>query len=186
MLLIEQQGDDAAEVRSRLTTLIQRISANRRRPPLHHASRPTTANAISIGVYADESFLGSIGSKARIVRCRSSTILPFRRIESAISSSRPKTSLKLAGYGHRFRACGSRTNPYPTVLDLADPSDMTKMEHWPKDFYEKVLEYQGTISGEHALGLSRTWYAPSAIGEPLSDYASNQRVVRSAERFESG
>ncbi|MFN9916809.1 MAG: FAD-binding oxidoreductase, partial [Pirellulaceae bacterium] len=49
-------------------------------------------------------------------------------------------------------------------LDLANPADMTKMQNLAEQLYERVLEFQGTIAGEHALGLSRSWYARRQLG----------------------
>lgn len=53
-------------------------------------------------------------------------------------------------------------------LDLASPENVGKMQDVAVDLYEKVLEVGGTISGEHADGLSRSWFVRRQFG-PLYD-----------------
>ncbi len=43
-------------------------------------------------------------------------------------------------------------------LDLANPDDVNRMQRLATDLYEIVLEFNGTISGEHGNGLSRSWF----------------------------
>ncbi len=47
------------------------------------------------------------------------------------------------------------------LLDLSNPADVTRMAQLAADLYREVIEVGGTISGEHADGLSRT---PSSAG----------------------
>ncbi|MCA9200876.1 MAG: anaerobic glycerol-3-phosphate dehydrogenase subunit C, partial [Planctomycetales bacterium] len=53
-------------------------------------------------------------------------------------------------------------------LDLADPEHVRRMQHLARDLYAEVLDVKGTISGEHADGLSRTWFVREQYG-PLYD-----------------
>lgn len=53
-------------------------------------------------------------------------------------------------------------------LDLADPNHVRMMQDLATDLYEEVLKVGGTISGEHAVGLSRTWFVRRQCG-PLYD-----------------
>ena len=49
-------------------------------------------------------------------------------------------------------------------LDLADPADVAKMAPLAADLYGEVLDVGGTISGEHADGLSRTPFIRQQYG----------------------
>ena len=49
-------------------------------------------------------------------------------------------------------------------LDLADPDHVRRMQHLARDLYAEVMEVGGTISGEHADGLSRTWFLREQFG----------------------
>jgi anaerobic glycerol-3-phosphate dehydrogenase C subunit len=53
-------------------------------------------------------------------------------------------------------------------LDLSDPVDAAKMAPLAIDLYREVLDVGGTISGEHADGLSRTAFIRQQYG-PLAD-----------------
>ncbi len=58
-------------------------------------------------------------------------------------------------------------------LDLNVPEDVTKMQRLSDNLYEKVFEVGGVISGEHALGLSRSWFARRQLG---NRYAICRRI----------
>lgn len=53
-------------------------------------------------------------------------------------------------------------------LNLANPANVRMMQDLAKDLYEEVLAVEGTISGEHGCGLSRTWFVRRQYG-PLYD-----------------
>ena len=53
-------------------------------------------------------------------------------------------------------------------LNLAVPEDVQKMQRLAEDLYEEVFDVGGTISGEHACGLSRTPFVRRQCG-PLYD-----------------
>jgi Fe-S oxidoreductase len=53
-------------------------------------------------------------------------------------------------------------------LDLSDPADVGRMARVASDLYDEVLALGGTISGEHADGLSRTSFIKRQYG-PLSE-----------------
>lgn len=60
-----------------------------------------------------------------------------------------------AGHGHLH------IRPF---LDLADPGSPKVLRELAEAIFEKVLEFGGTISGEHAAGLSRSWFLPRQYG----------------------
>ncbi|MGA2033422.1 MAG: anaerobic glycerol-3-phosphate dehydrogenase subunit C [Thermoguttaceae bacterium] len=49
-------------------------------------------------------------------------------------------------------------------LDLDDPGDVQRMRLMAEDFYQEVFDAGGTISGEHAYGLSRTSFLRRQAG----------------------
>jgi len=51
------------------------------------------------------------------------------------------------------------------LLNLALPEDVDKMQRLAEDVYEEVLSVGGTISAEHACGLSRTPFVRRQYGE---------------------
>ena len=53
-------------------------------------------------------------------------------------------------------------------LDLANPDDVGRMRRLAEELYQEVFAVQGSISGEHACGLSRTTFVRRHAG-PLFD-----------------
>jgi Fe-S oxidoreductase len=53
-------------------------------------------------------------------------------------------------------------------LDLSNPGDLARMNELASDLYDEVIAIGGTISGEHAVGLSRTPFIRRQYG-PLAD-----------------
>ena len=49
-------------------------------------------------------------------------------------------------------------------LNLADPEDVARMRRLAEDLYNEVLDVGGTISGEHACGLTRSWFVQRQYG----------------------
>ncbi len=164
MLLIEQQGEDANEVRARLTGLINRIQ---RKSPSMTASRVTTDDR-------ERDFYWRLCRRVipRLYRIKGSdrplpfiddiAVPPHRVGDFIVEAQNIFKASRVTATVFAHAAHGQvHIRPF---LDLANPTDMAKMEHLAESLYEKVLEFQGTISGEHALGLSRTWYARQQLG----------------------
>jgi FAD/FMN-containing dehydrogenase/Fe-S oxidoreductase len=164
MLLIEQQGEDANEVRARLTNLTQRIQ---RKAGSISASRITIDDR-------ERDFYWRLCRRVipRLYRIKGSdrplpfiddiAIPPHRLGDFIVEAQNIFKSERVTSTTFAHAAHGQvHMRPF---LDLANPSDMTKMENIATQLYEKVMEFQGTISGEHALGLSRTWYARQQLG----------------------
>ncbi|MCA9178447.1 MAG: FAD-binding protein [Planctomycetales bacterium] len=61
-------------------------------------------------------------------------------------------------------------------LNLDDQGDVRRMQDLAAALYEKVLEFRGTISGEHGAGLSRTWFVRRQYG-PLYDTMSEVKRI---------
>lgn len=71
---------------------------------------------------------------------------------------------KTAGiYGHVGSGC-MHIRPY---LDLHDPNELTLMRQMMLDITALLLEYGGTLSGEHGDGWIRSWLNPKLYGEAL-------------------
>jgi FAD/FMN-containing dehydrogenase/Fe-S oxidoreductase len=61
-------------------------------------------------------------------------------------------------------------------LDLTQPGDVRKMEAIAEELYREVVEAGGTVSGEHADGLSRTPYLRQQYG-PLYDVFRELKAI---------
>jgi len=165
LLLIELQGNDVPEVRSRLGSLIQRIV--RRAPSTQHTR---------IIVDDDErDFIWKLSRRVipRLYRLRgSSRPLPFVEDISIPPDRLPEFLVEMQNILKADRVTGTlfahaahghlHLRPF---LDPHEPDDVLKMQRIADRIFEKVIEYRGVISGEHAVGLSRSSYLRQQLGD---------------------
>lgn len=72
---------------------------------------------------------------------------------------------KTAGiYGHAGSGC-MHIRPY---IDLRDPQEIKLMHQMMLDISDLLLQFGGSLSGEHGDGLIRSWLNPKMFGEKLN------------------
>ena len=71
-------------------------------------------------------------------------------------------------------------------LNLALPEDVQKMQRLAEDLYEEVFAAGGTISGEHACGLSRTPFLRRQYGELYDVFREVKRIFDPQNLFNPG
>ncbi|MCC6509465.1 MAG: anaerobic glycerol-3-phosphate dehydrogenase subunit C [Pirellulaceae bacterium] len=167
MLLVEMQGSEPVAVRQRLNQLVQRLQ---RRGRTLISYRLTTDRE-------ERDWLWRLARRVipRLYRLKGSTrALPFIEdiaippkrlpeflieVQNVLKGQRvTATVFAHAAHGHLD------LRPF---LDLANREDTDRMERLSEAIYSKVLEYGGSISGEHALGLSRAAFAERQLGPRL-------------------
>ncbi len=71
-----------------------------------------------------------------------------------------KYKLKVGTFGH-----AGDGNLHPTVLcDERDKDEMERAHAFYEELYEKVLEWGGTVSGEHGIGMAKIGYLQRQLG----------------------
>ena len=173
MLLIEQQGADTSEVRSRLMALVNRII---RRAPTTISSRITTDAS-------ERDFYWRLCRRVvpRLYRLKgTSRPLPFVDDMAVPPEKLPEFLVQVQNVLKNDRVTATlfchashgqvHIRPF---LDLNVAEDVLKMQRLSDNLYEKVFEIGGVISGEHALGLSRSWFARKQLG---NRYAICRRI----------
>ncbi len=165
LLLIEQQGSDAGEVRQRLTALVQRVV---RRSPSTQQSRIIVDDL-------ERDFIWKLSRRVvpRLVQLPGvQRPLPFLddiaippdrmpeflvEMQNALKSERVTATLFAhAAQGH------IQIRPF---LDPNAPEDMFKLQRIADRLYQKTIDFRGVISGEHAVGLSRSSYIRQQLGD---------------------
>lgn len=165
LLLIELQGNDVPEVRSRLGSLIQRIVRR----------APSTQHTRIIVDDAERDFIWKLSRRVipRLYRLRgSSRPLPFVEDISIPPDRLPEFLVEMQNILKADRVTGTlfahaahghlHLRPF---LDPHEPDDVLKMQRIADRIFEKVIEYRGVISGEHAVGLSRSSYLRQQLGD---------------------
>lgn len=165
MLLIEHQGEEVVEVRQRLMALVNRII---RRAPTTISSRITT-DAVERDLYwklcrrVVPRLYKLKGTSRPLPFVDDIAVAPERLpellvdIQNILKAERVTATL----FGH---ASHGQIHIRP-FLDLNIPDDVVKMQRLSEKLYDRVIQLKGVIAGEHALGLSRSWFARQQLGE---------------------
>jgi len=164
MLLIEMQGQSIAAVRDLLESLAEQIQEQL---PLVVAPRITTTPR-------ERDFLWRLSRRVtpRLYRLKGRTRpLAFVEDMAVAPADLPAFLFDVQDVLKRQHVTASfyvhashgqiHLRPF---LDQEDPHDLRRMIGLAEELYELVLHYEGTISGEHGTGLSRSWYLPRQFG----------------------
>jgi len=165
VLLVEQEGDDPLETRDRLYDMVDEVWHR------HHLA----FGARQAFESAELELFWNLSRKIRpaLYRMKGSTrpvpvvedvavppetLLDFLVRTQNVLKKHQVTASLFAHAGH------GQLDIHP-FLDLADPDDVQKMRRLADDLYAEVLAVEGTISGRHACGLTRTPYVERQYGE---------------------
>ncbi|MEQ1825092.1 MAG: FAD-linked oxidase C-terminal domain-containing protein [Pirellula sp.] len=165
LLLIEQQGADIPEVRNRLGSLVQRLVRR----------APSTQHTRIVVDDAERDFIWKLSRRVipRLSRLKgSSRPIPFVEDISIPPDRLPEFLVEMQNILKADRVTGTLFSQAAhghihlrPVLDPNEPEDVAKMQRIADRLFEKVIEYRGVVSGEHAVGLSRSVYLRQQLGE---------------------
>ncbi len=186
LLLVEYEGETFAEVRDALMYLIDRVR-RKKRLAFHaiHAQDPAEMELHwQLARKVVPTLFRMKGSTRPVPFIEDLAVPPkalpdfLVRIQNVLKQHEVIASLFAhAGHGQ------IHLRPF---LDLADPTDLAKIGPLADDVYRNVLEVGGTISGEHADGLSRTAFIRQQYG-PLADvFVDVKRIFDPANTFNPG
>ncbi len=90
--------------------------------------------------------------------------VPRSKIPDVIKEIRKianKYNLMIGTYGH-----AGDGNLHPTiVIDPRDPDEVQRMEQAVDEIFKAALALEGTLSGEHGIGIGKVKYLPMEFGE---------------------
>lgn len=167
MLLVELQGEDSLPVRRRLMHMLQRLQ-KRGKPVVSY--RLTTDSA-------ERNLLWRLARRVipRLYRLKGNMRpLPFVEDISVPPKRLPEFLIAVQDILKRERvtatlfahALHGQLDIRP-FLDLASTKDQMRLSRLSETLYEKVLEFEGCVSGEQAFGLSRAAWAEQQLGPRL-------------------
>lgn len=168
VLLVEYLGDEDEEVRQMLDKLVDRIVKKKRLAAAAHVSLDPEDVALYWQLARQYvPTLYRLRSSARPLPFVEDIAVPpevlpdfLVRVQNVLKRCQVTASLFAhAGHGQLH------IRPF---LDLGDDDDVRKMRQVADELYRDVVDVRGTISGEHADGLSRTPYLAQQFG-PLCD-----------------
>ncbi len=168
VLLVEHSGDDAAEVRQRISQTVDRLC---RKKQLAFDARQAF-NTADVELYWQLArrvvpTLHRMKGNVRPIPIVEDVAVPpaslsyfLVQLQNTLKRHQVTASL----YGH----VGHGQLHIRPFLDLTQPEDVRKLEGLAEDLYTEVFEIGGTISGEHGDGISRTPFVRRQYG-PLYD-----------------
>ncbi|MEM7473957.1 MAG: anaerobic glycerol-3-phosphate dehydrogenase subunit C [Planctomycetota bacterium] len=176
MLLVELQGEEPLAVRRRLTGLLRRVQRRGK-------------SVVSYRLTTDRSERNLLWRLARRVIPRLHKLkgdmrpLPFVEDLSIPPNRLPEFLLDVQNILKKERvtatvfahALHGQVDVRP-FLDLANPTDQLRVAQLSESLCEKVLEFGGCISGEHAMGMSRAGFAEKQLGPRLELSRKIKRV----------
>ncbi|GIW98886.1 MAG: oxidase [Pirellulaceae bacterium] len=176
MLLVEVQGEIQAEVSARLQRFPER---------LQRRGMPVTAYRTTID-REERNLWWRLTRRVipRLYRLKGSTRpLPFMEDISVAPEKLPDLLIELQNILKAERVTATffgrpaqgqlDIRPF---LDLASPTDQSKMSRLADAIYQKVLDFRGCIAGEHALGISRAAWAEKQFGPRIELFRKIKRV----------
>jgi len=165
VLLVEQDGQNADEVRERLAQIVLRVE--RRKRLATGARSALDPELVDLYWRLPRQFVPTLsGMKG------SSRPLPFVEGLAVPPPALPDFLVRLQNTLKRhhvtaslFAHAGHGQLHVRPFLDLTSPADVAKMEHLAEDLYHEVFAVGGTISGEHGIGLVQKTYMPIVFEE---------------------
>ncbi len=168
VLLVEQDGDDPQDVRTRLHRLVHELWQQRR-----------LAFGARLAFEEDETELfWRLVDQAQPTLYRlpgPSRPLPIVEDMAVSPDALPDFLVRMQNVLKRNQVTASlychagqgqlHVQPF---LELAGPDDVLRMRRLAEELYEEIFAVHGTISGEHACGLSRSAFVRRQAG-PLFD-----------------
>lgn len=165
LLLIEHQGEELSEVKQRLSALVQRIVRK----------APSTQQTQMIVDDTERDFIWRLSRRIvpQLVRLGGTqkpvsfvddlSIQPERmpeflyEVQNILKAERVTATL----FAHAAQG-NVQLRPF---LDPNSQEDIQKLQRIADRVFEKVIEFRGVISGEHAVGLARSGYLRQQLGE---------------------
>lgn len=164
MLLVELQGESPDEVRERMQNLVQRIQRRKRLAFEARCSQEPDevefywrlARRVVASLYSLKGSNRALPFVEDIVVPPSALPDFLVQMQNALKAHQVTASL----FAH---AAHGQLHVRP-FLDLASAESVAKMPHVAAELYQRVQEVGGSVSGQHAAGLSRSWYLQRQFG----------------------
>jgi Fe-S oxidoreductase len=167
-LLVEQEGDTLVAVSDKLAQVVDRV--RRKKRLAFHAIQAQDREEVDLFWRLARKVVPTLyrmkGATRPLPFIEDMAVPPVElgnflvRMQNVLKQHQVIASL----FGH----AGHGQLHLRPLMDLSQPEDVARMEQLASDLYDEVLAVGGTISGEHADGLSRTAFLRRQYG-PLVD-----------------
>ncbi len=167
MLLVEVHGDEPLEVRARLMNLLQRLQ-RRGKPVVSYRLTTDSAERNLLWRLARRVIprLYKLKGNLRPLPFVEDISVPPKRLPEFLKDVQDILKIERITATVFAHALHGQLDVRP-FLDLANTGDQLRLASFSETLYEKVLQYGGTISSDHAFGLSRAGWAEKQLGPRL-------------------
>lgn len=166
LLMVEFSSDDPAEVADRVERLRQRLEGVNGLTAIVPALDPSLREPLWSLRRAAMPLLYSMTGDRKPVTFIEDTAVAPRQLPEFVARFRDvlhSHGTDGAFYGHASVGC-LHIRP---VLNLKDPGDVARMRRITEDITDLVLEYGGSLSGEHGDGLARSEWNEKMFGPAI-------------------
>jgi len=168
VLLVEQHGDSAAEVRAKVDEVVELVQFKTGLAAAAHVSEDDGDFQLFWGLARRfVPTLYRLQGTTRPVPCIEDMAVPPAALPVFLRHAQD-TFKRLQVTASLFGHAGHGQLHIRPFLDLANSDDVATLETLAAELYEKVWLLGGTISGEHGDGLSRTPFLAAQFG-PLTN-----------------
>ena len=186
MLLIEMEGETVADVRTSLDGLVRKIHHQRH---LAFATwQATEEDEVQLAWDLTRNVVPRLyrleGSTRALPFVEDVAVPPERLTEflTGLQDVLKKHEITASLFGH----AGHGQLHIRPFLDLANPDHVYQMHTVAADIYQLALDVDGTISGEHGAGLSRTWFMRDQFGPLYGVLREVKRIFDPENLFNPG
>jgi FAD/FMN-containing dehydrogenase/Fe-S oxidoreductase len=186
VLLVEQEGDRLNDVRDKLTQTVDRV--RRRKRLAFHAVQAQDKQEMDLYWGLARKVvptLHRLKGSTRPLPCIEDLAVPpaalpdfLVRMQNVLKQHQVTASL----FGH----AGHGQLHLRPFLDLSDPADVSRMAQLAANLYQEVLAVGGTISGEHASGLSRSPFLRQQYGPLVDVFRQVKQIFDPTDLFNPG
>jgi len=166
ILIVEFFGETEAEVRSKCTQLDQHLRARKLGTACNHVLRPADQAEVWAIRKAGVGLLSSVRGDHKPVAFVEDTAVAPERLSEYVRRFRQilaRHNVRAGYYGHASVGC-LHIRP---LINLKEASGVQKMADISAAVKELVIEFKGSISGEHGDGLVRSHWNRQFFGERL-------------------
>ncbi len=185
-LLVEQEGETLAVVRDKLGQIIDRV--RRKKRLAFHAMQAQDREEIDVYWRLSRRIVPTLhrmkGSTRPLPFIEDLAVPPTAladflvRMQNVLKQHQVVASL----FGH----AGHGQLHLRPLLDLSNPLDVRRMAQLAADLYREVIDVGGTISGEHADGLSRTAFIRQQYGPLVEVFREIKQIFDPSNIFNPG
>ena len=176
VLLVEREGDDPLEVRQWLHRVVDELWHQKRLAfGARQAFDPDETELFWQLVHKVQPALYRVKGPSRPVPVVEDVVVPpailpdfLVRMQNVLKRHQVTASL--------FCHAGQGQLHLQPFLDLASAEDVQRMRRLADELYQEVFDVGGTISGEHACGLSRTPFVRRQVGALYDVFRELKRI----------